>query len=1272
MTVIAKATFQLVPGRPMTPTEPVALARADHHFDRSPLKSVETASDVVPYRPACDVTLVGHAYAPQGRPVPAASVHIGVFRGREPLLDKTLHVFGDRLVQGGAPSAPQPFQRMPLTYERAAASAENPVGIGVGSGKLPNLVDPRGAAILAGFGPISRYWRQRKGLVKDERVRFDQDLVELGDAFPWEFFQAAPPDQCIDFLRGDEWLVLDGMHPALPRLQSQLPGARASALIATYGGEPSVRGLALVADTLAIDADRGVASVVWRARFPIQSAEALPHLRAAVAVELANRPIVWPDLLAMPAPMAAMAGAPKRPAAPQPGSGATAYLDPNDAELELPATPFEAPPRTHPSPRREVQSLGQTAYVDPSQVAHEPVAPFPLAAAGDPNAPLRSGVIPWQETSVETQPGTVAQPLKNLGETAYGEVPPTQSVPHPFGVPATQSVPQPYVAHEQHDAAPLSWRDAPPPSMPFAPAPPPLAEAPEAARFFHALPRGAGRFEPAAGEEPPKPPRRSSPNLPIVNPTQLTAATLPWQVKPPQDSLTVLVKGTFDIVPHGPARLREEGDPPLGDMHWDDDETRSTAYGSDYAIFKPKVDVTAVGSAHAPGGSAPAAQVEMRFASIQRKIAVFGDRAWKKALVRTAMSEPQRFTSMPLVYERAFGGPKHPTNPCGVGHKDTGDALPNLEDPSRPIGSPNDTPAPICFAPIPIGWPERAGKMGTYGGRWLKTRWPYFPEDFDWHYFQNAPPSQQLESVRGDEAFVFVGMHAEHPRLEGTLPGLRVRAFVDRTPESGGLFEEVSLKLDTVAFDIDAMKLSLVWRGLVPVSDEDAPEINAIFVMHEGLAEAPITLDEARLRYVVAALPLALVEEEPDAEAEIANDVAPTQRGEDDEGGKVEAEAEAREAALLDNLRAAGVDVDAPPPDPPPPPSPAAMAATLREAGASEEDVADFMEAMEPPPPDVSIEGDALPSPADLRSAVLRRLELGEAFDQLDLDGADLSDIDFSRCSLKRVFLKDAKLERCAFAGADLEGALLAGAELTEARFDGANLAQADLTGARLERASLVGARLNGTDFSKVHAVGASFETCEGVAPLFADADLTATRFDGTKLVDADFTRARVDRASFRGASLASVRLYDLQGTEVVLDEIKAPGARAEGAKLVRSTAKSADLTGAVFEGADVSDTTFYAALLSGASFERAQAAGAVFVAADLREARMRRAKLGGAQLLKANLMSALLERADLTNADLRGANLHACEVWRAKLDGAKLDLAIVTQSKLSKGPWTP
>jgi uncharacterized protein YjbI with pentapeptide repeats len=75
--------------------------------------------------------------------------------------------------------------------------------------------------------------------------------------------------------------------------------------------------------------------------------------------------------------------------------------------------------------------------------------------------------------------------------------------------------------------------------------------------------------------------------------------------------MTVVVKGTFDLVEGGPAALRGEPDPVLGDIYADDDPENSLVYASDLTIFKPRCDVTVVGHAHAPRGSARLIQVRL-------------------------------------------------------------------------------------------------------------------------------------------------------------------------------------------------------------------------------------------------------------------------------------------------------------------------------------------------------------------------------------------------------------------------------------------------------------------------------------------------------------------------------------------------------------------------------------------------------------------------------------------------------------------------------------
>lgn len=132
----------------------------------------------------------------------------------------------------------------------------------------------------------------------------------------------------------------------------------------------------------------------------------------------------------------------------------------------------------------------------------------------------------------------------------------------------------------------------------------------------------------------------------------------------------------------------------------------------------------------------------------------------------------------------------------GVGHAASSAGpelprLPNLEDPAHLITSPRDTPPPVCFGPNRADWKERRSKLGTYDAGWVKTRWPYFPEDFEWTYFQGAPRAQQLAYLGGDEPYEIAGMSREHPTLRGSLPGLRPRCALEETREAGGAVREV-------------------------------------------------------------------------------------------------------------------------------------------------------------------------------------------------------------------------------------------------------------------------------------------------------------------------------------------------------------------------------------------------------------------------------------------------------------------------------------------------
>jgi len=193
-------------------------------------------------RRCTDVLLHGHAHAPGGRP--ATQVDVAMQVGP---IAKTLRVFGDRQwkrgVTGANPSAPEPFARMPITYERAYGGWDiasddpsdhgfeprNPVGTGfaTSSGRtigqaVANIEHPgqligswKDRPEPAGFGPIARSWSPRRELAGTYDAAWERDrLPLLPQDFDERFFQCAPVDQqAPGFLRGDEPVVLRNLTP---------------------------------------------------------------------------------------------------------------------------------------------------------------------------------------------------------------------------------------------------------------------------------------------------------------------------------------------------------------------------------------------------------------------------------------------------------------------------------------------------------------------------------------------------------------------------------------------------------------------------------------------------------------------------------------------------------------------------------------------------------------------------------------------------------------------------------------------------------------------------------------------------------------------------------------------------------------------------------------------------------------------------------------------------------------------------------------------------
>ncbi|MGB0128042.1 MAG: DUF2169 domain-containing protein [Rhodocyclaceae bacterium] len=236
--VAVKATFDIRPdGSTQVSEQQPPVLRLAEHYGEPGKSSIKYDADLVLTKKTTDVIVVGHAYAPAGGSVPQTDV--GFKLGP---VQKMLRVFGDRRWTDAGPSEPQPFDKMPIVYERAFGGFDaksetpdkdwdwrNPLGTGFAvSGTnaigmmLPNVEDPRNLVGAwedrpppAGFGAIASHWQPRVGFAgtyDDNWMKTRQPL--LAEDLDYRYFQCAPSDQqAPEFLAGGESVVLLRLTP---------------------------------------------------------------------------------------------------------------------------------------------------------------------------------------------------------------------------------------------------------------------------------------------------------------------------------------------------------------------------------------------------------------------------------------------------------------------------------------------------------------------------------------------------------------------------------------------------------------------------------------------------------------------------------------------------------------------------------------------------------------------------------------------------------------------------------------------------------------------------------------------------------------------------------------------------------------------------------------------------------------------------------------------------------------------------------------------------
>jgi uncharacterized protein YjbI with pentapeptide repeats len=668
---------------------------------------------------------------------------------------------------------------------------------------------------------------------------------------------------------------------------------------------------------------------------------------------------------------------------------------------------------------------------------------------------------------------------------------------------------------------------------------------------------------------------------------------------------------------------------------------------------------------------------------------------------------------MELRYDNSFGGPGFVTNPIGKGHaalqgQQGGEIwqLPNLENPDYLIQSPKDRPFPAGFAPMSAKWDTRKSKLGTYGKTYRKTRWPWFPEDFDFSYFNAAPPVMQVEGyLRGDEPLYFENLHPEYATFESRLPGIRVRCFINRTKTAAinpGAFEEVVMNLDTLWVDMEACQMVLLWRGVAPVASDEFEDVADVFIMSEPLAQTPAPLEACRKKFLDSQIePVEAPEEPPpeekppapspeDLAAKAEEKVKLRQQMESQmtamyknmgvDPAKMPPEMKAKQAAMLDQMveddpakAAAAHEAD----------MQAQLHAAMGKLGLDPEnmpaqsakahaEMARFWESQGVKPADMA-ENPDLAKASSLMGALLPKMghnpeDLSPLIAQMKAARAKagIPEPEEEKPPEPPPLWTRQLVEHRAAQGESFENQNLSGLDLSRLTlkgldFSGANLSDTSLKESVIAESNFTGANLTSANLTQADAVQANFTSAALAGAKLEKADFTRADFTTATLAGADLTGAVLDEAILENANLTDAVLDQISATETLFAK-----ANMTGTKLRQSQCQQADFTSATIHHCDFSNAN-----LQEACVEKASGKQVNFSGADVSKLRAAGAELPGANLRQIKGSDSIWAQANLTEADMRHAQLSGATLTSANLEKANLSAANLRSARLNKTNFT-
>jgi hypothetical protein len=298
LVVVVKGTFRIPTdqgARLQMHPEQVPLVTSDVFLGEPGISPTKYEAEFVPRKRHCDVLLLGHAYAPNARPVERLTA--GLAMGG---WSKSFSVVGDRVwYSAGGPraTAPAPFVTMPISYDHAFGGVDhrhedplehrtymaNPSGRGfhqhlvsewLEGSPLPNteevgapVTQPDGRYLPMSLGAIGRHWdpRYRYAGTYDQRWR-EEVFPFLPADFDEQYYQSAPLDQQIPLPLGEQTVSLLNLTPDGLR-DFRLPAFEAVVSVVPKRGTREEFQAPI--DTIIIEPDEDRVTLAWRICRPL-------------------------------------------------------------------------------------------------------------------------------------------------------------------------------------------------------------------------------------------------------------------------------------------------------------------------------------------------------------------------------------------------------------------------------------------------------------------------------------------------------------------------------------------------------------------------------------------------------------------------------------------------------------------------------------------------------------------------------------------------------------------------------------------------------------------------------------------------------------------------------------------------------------------------------------------------------------------------------------------------------------------------------------------